>query len=580
MARSSLGFMQLAIIVGYGMFYAWYLLAFFGLFMFTPAALSFAGLHVGQVVFFAASIVASAFVLARFRSAGAVSFSFARLVLPAFARAGSAPNRKHSAGDGATRGRGASKTRAGGSLAGRSSSTVSANASENARSAGGEAERPASKGDVSAGIVARLRSVLALVAAVIGGAAAPCALFAANTADTALGVLYVACAASGALVALGYFSWDDLCKRGYLKRNTFAHAIIFSLGGALFCGVMVTLDPAIITASAIAFYTISLMLLLFISVRAEVSVASPVADTVSFFRTTYHLDVITCVITIAFGFSFMLLYRSIGVGLAVVMGAAIALDFLLTMALGKNRYVPFVGTVRFCLAVAAVMLILFAAPGTLAKTIALSVVVAVWFLYRTVNGGALMELASSKKLSLQYTAGRGKLCGNIGFCAGLALGIVVMEAVPGGVNGLDAYADAAVYTALALVAAIVLAALFLLPFDNESCAPGLRTLIPAPVAEATQGARTQGDADDAGAAALVARYRLSPRESDVLRYLIRGRNAKHIAEKLCISESTAKTHIASIYRKTDVHSQQELLDRLEETAAAAGCASRDDADAA
>lgn len=501
--------MQLAIIVGYGMFYAWYLLAFFGLFMFAPDTLSFSSFHIGQVVFFAASVAASTAVLARFRAAGAASFSFARLVLSPFGDKGAAP----------------AKTSA------------------------------------------RVRSACAFACAIVCGAAAPCALFAAIASGVAPALLYVACAASGTLVAFGYFSWDDLCKRGYLKRNTFAHAIIFSVGGALFAGAMATLDPQTIAMLAVIFYLVSLMLLLFISVRAEAAAASPVADTVSFFRTTYHLDVITCVITASFGFAFMLLYRSLGVGLAVVMGAAIALDFMLTMAIGKNRYVPFVGTVRFCLAVAAVMLILFAAPGTLAKTIALSMVVAVWFLYRTVNGGALMELASSKKLSVQYAVGRGKIFGNAGFCAGLALGIAVLALTPASVGDLNAYSDAAVYTALALVAVIVLTALFLLPFDNESCAPGLRTLIPAPVTEAVHGSGARTESDDAGAAALVARYRLSPRESDVLRYLIRGRNAKHIAEKLCISESTAKTHIASIYRKTDVHSQQELLDRLEETAA-------------
>ena len=37
MARSSLGFMQLTIICGFSLFYAWYLIAFFGLFMFATA---------------------------------------------------------------------------------------------------------------------------------------------------------------------------------------------------------------------------------------------------------------------------------------------------------------------------------------------------------------------------------------------------------------------------------------------------------------------------------------------------------------------------------------------------------------
>ena len=45
--------------------------------------------------------------------------------------------------------------------------------------------------------------------------------------------------------------------------------------------------------------------------------------------------------------------------------------------------------------------------------------------------------------------------------------------------------------------------------------------------------------------------------------LVRGRNAQYIAEKFFISISTAKAHIHNIYRKLDVHSQQELINLVE-----------------
>lgn len=56
---------------------------------------------------------------------------------------------------------------------------------------------------------------------------------------------------------------------------------------------------------------------------------------------------------------------------------------------------------------------------------------------------------------------------------------------------------------------------------------------------------------------------LSPREREVLALLARGRNASYIARTLCISVDTAKSHIKSIYRKADVHTQQDLLDEIE-----------------
>lgn len=59
------------------------------------------------------------------------------------------------------------------------------------------------------------------------------------------------------------------------------------------------------------------------------------------------------------------------------------------------------------------------------------------------------------------------------------------------------------------------------------------------------------------------RGNLSPREQEVLAILARGRNASYIAKTLCISPDTAKTHIKSIYRKLDVHTQQDLMDEID-----------------
>ncbi len=64
-------------------------------------------------------------------------------------------------------------------------------------------------------------------------------------------------------------------------------------------------------------------------------------------------------------------------------------------------------------------------------------------------------------------------------------------------------------------------------------------------------------------AAVADRYRLTPRERDVLELLVRGRTAAYIAEELVISSTTAKTHIKHIYQKTGVQSKQTLLDIVE-----------------
>lgn len=59
-------------------------------------------------------------------------------------------------------------------------------------------------------------------------------------------------------------------------------------------------------------------------------------------------------------------------------------------------------------------------------------------------------------------------------------------------------------------------------------------------------------------------YMLSRRETEVMFLLAKGHNAAFIQDKLCISKSTAKTHINHIYRKLDIHAQQELLNMVED----------------
>lgn len=63
---------------------------------------------------------------------------------------------------------------------------------------------------------------------------------------------------------------------------------------------------------------------------------------------------------------------------------------------------------------------------------------------------------------------------------------------------------------------------------------------------------------------LARRCHLSPREIEVFFLLAKGHNRAYIREELVIGDETVKSHVKSIYRKTDVHSQQELIDLLEE----------------
>jgi DNA-binding NarL/FixJ family response regulator len=61
-------------------------------------------------------------------------------------------------------------------------------------------------------------------------------------------------------------------------------------------------------------------------------------------------------------------------------------------------------------------------------------------------------------------------------------------------------------------------------------------------------------------------YMLTPRECEVTQLVCEGEKYKDIAEKLFISERTVTKHVQNIFRKTEVTSKIELLNKLGEKA--------------
>lgn len=60
-----------------------------------------------------------------------------------------------------------------------------------------------------------------------------------------------------------------------------------------------------------------------------------------------------------------------------------------------------------------------------------------------------------------------------------------------------------------------------------------------------------------------ARYKLSPREAEIIKLVIKGRDIPRISEELFIAQSTTRTHIKHIYEKASVSSRQKLIDLIE-----------------
>ena len=61
-------------------------------------------------------------------------------------------------------------------------------------------------------------------------------------------------------------------------------------------------------------------------------------------------------------------------------------------------------------------------------------------------------------------------------------------------------------------------------------------------------------------------YGLTPRETEICSYLVRGRSAKYIAEELVISENTVWSHVKNVYAKTGAAGKNALIELFEKSA--------------
>lgn len=144
-----------------------------------------------------------------------------------------------------------------------------------------------------------------------------------------------------------------------------------------------------------------------------------------------------------------------------------------------------------------------------------------------------------------------------GLLAGSAMAIVVffVSSIP----------DLLQYAKLAMIAILaILVTLIREEPDRTESAVGA-SAVHDPIDEAAprkedeeSGSRKAG-AWKRSCSALASRYSLTTREAEILELALKAYSAEHIAETLCISAHTAKTHVYHIYQKIRINSRKELL---------------------
>lgn len=169
--------------------------------------------------------------------------------------------------------------------------------------------------------------------------------------------------------------------------------------------------------------------------------------------------------------------------------------------------------------------------------------------YNLVANLMVLTLASRNGLAALVVVGWSKVWATLGTTVGANVGAVVKA---------GAFGDGG-FVASALMAVLLLAfVLFgLRDFSFDDTIAGIEPArVPEPLPE-------KGAADiDLNCARLARECNLTAREAQVLHMLARGRNNSYIQDELTLTRNTVKSYIKHIYTKLDVHSQQELIDRV------------------
>jgi DNA-binding CsgD family transcriptional regulator len=154
----------------------------------------------------------------------------------------------------------------------------------------------------------------------------------------------------------------------------------------------------------------------------------------------------------------------------------------------------------------------------------------------------------------------------------LALGMLAMTVAMMMTAGAQQLFEAGLIQALMLVMLVCGSALLPRGKDVEAlCAPEGAVAAEQPATEQGEGRDAKEQQQTTGnekrfivrCERIAHMYLLSPREVEVFILLAKGRNTAYISKNLFISEGTVHTHMLHIYKKLNIHRQQELIDMVD-----------------
>lgn len=382
-------------------------------------------------------------------------------------------------------------------------------------------------------------------------------LHALTAAAPALSPLAAAAALACGASTMSFFSaWDDLIGRIHIKTFSRTLSTAVFCGNALFLLIMPVSTPAHLCAVICALLVASGVLLVYLDRIAQQE--QPACEGSSPQAGTSSLDARIKILFFTFNMAF-----GIATGLLLLMAPnKFYLTFVMTMLVLlclivvihkdpsiHDRYAPVL--LRLCAAIISICFLLAAFAPEETGSAFLMLLSATWQLFWIIDMGLLMNHSDKHGFSIPEHMAASRILNNSGFLLGIAATLAMALALP--------LANATRALAVLVVIAVIALTMALLPAESRRSPDNADKETSA--AEASAPAPKAPTPEDMHLACteLARTYQLSPREREILPYLVKGRNAKHISGELFISEYTAKTHIYNIYKKLDVHSRDELL---------------------
>ena len=354
-------------------------------------------------------------------------------------------------------------------------------------------------------------------------------------------------------------AWLDVCSRlGIDHESRFTGLSLFG-GGLLF--VLVAFTPDMMQPIFALFYiALSVGLLAYVSRHAPGNTErAPLESIEATWRFTKEIEPSFFMFGVVFGITFVFLFNSgrdavmLGLISSLVGSLAVA---ILSMADKQFSITVYQRVLVVLTTLACIGVPFFSQTGQIALS---CVVVMSWAMLIAISFGYMVrkctiarEAPAFRQLPLRL------MVPMLGMAVGWG-----MAAILTWVYGAH---DASVFTTMRLVVAVLLVAtvMVFLPSSEHHTADGFSPDGVKVQTTVIAVDKSEKELFEERCAAVAKLYQLSPRETEILGYLAKGRNAAYIQEELVISPHTVKSHIYNIYRKLDIHSQQKLMDFVEE----------------